>query len=379
MPTQPYVADDYETILHRIIDDIRTRTGVSAVLLPHTIEAAFAAANAAAVHGLHRHQERCAATALWAVLFNDTYLGIWAATFGVNQKSGDKATGLIEVNGVDTTLVPTGTVWRRTADDFEYVTTEDVTLTGGPTPIPVRASTSGTIGNAKNTTPLELTQAIAGVVTGAELSEDFTDGAEPETSDQLLQRLLQRLRFPPKGGGAGDYVRWQLENKGVTRAWEAGSMNGQLPELGYITVRYVRDGNYDEDPVFPYSATDRQKIYDYIKARMPVGLEVVVPEPYNAFDPTPESNPDEYQLQALDPTIKIKPNTAAAQKAAGRVLRIALTRARLGPEVFPISLLVNALTSEELVQEFEIMDPVGNVVIDPYRVLVLGTPVWQDI
>lgn len=370
MPVQPYVADDFEDISRRIIDDIRTRMEVPAALLPHSPEAALAAAFAGAVHGLHRHQERVAATALWAVLFNDAYLGIWAATFGVNQKSGDKATGLIEVNGVAETLVPEGTVWRRTADDFEYVSTEDVTLDGGPMEIPVRAATSGTIGNAKSTAPLELAEAIAGVVTAAEVAGNITNGSEPETTDQLLQRLLQRLRYPPKGGGAGDYVRWCLENKGVTRAWEAGSMNGQVEQLGYITVRYVRDGNYDVDPVFPTSPTDRAAIRDYIKARMPVGLEVVVPEPDQG---------DEYTAQALDATIKIKPNTAATRKAGERVLRIALTRARLGPATFPISLLVNALSSEELIQEFEIMDPVGNVAISAYGVLVLGSTTWLDI
>lgn len=372
MPTQPYVADDYETILHRIIDDIRTRTGVSAVLLPHTIEAAFAAANAAAVHGLHRHQERCAATALWAVLFNDTYLGIWAATFGVNQKSGERATGVVEVNGADGTVVPLGTVWRRIADDFEYISTEEITIGDGdpPTHISIAARASGKIGNCESTTPLELVEPIAGVTKEAEVAGKITDGSGSETSDQLLQRLLQRLRYPPKGGGAGDYVRWALENKGVTRAWEAGSMNGQLPELGYITVRYVRDGNYDEDPVFPSSATDRQKIYDYIKPRMPVGFEVVLPEPDQG---------DEYTAQALDPTIKLKPNSPAVRKAAATALRIAISRARLGPATFPISLLVSALSEEELVQEFEVMDPVGNVAVDDYKVLVLGTPTWQDI
>lgn len=370
MPAQPYVADDFEDIVHRITDDIRTRMEVPAALLPHSPEAALAAAFAGAVHGLHRHGERVAATALWAVLFNDAYLGIWASTFGVNQKSGEKATGLIEVNGVADTIVPTGTVWRRTADDFEYISTGDVTLDGGPTEIPVRAATSGVIGNAKNTLPLELAEAIAGVVTAAEVAGDITNGSEPETTDQLLQRLLQRLRYPPKGGGAGDYERWCLENKGVTRAWEAGSMNGQVEQLGYITVRYVRDGTYDADPVFPTSPTDRAAIRAYIKARMPVSLEVVVPEPDQG---------DEYTAQALDPTIKIKPNTPAVRLAAARVLRIALTRARLGPTTFPVSLLVNALSSEELVQEFEIMDPPGNVAVGDYKVLVLGTPVWLDV
>ena len=378
MPVFPYTANDFADIAHRVVDDFRTVLGTPAALLPHSPEAAIAAALAGASHALHRHGERVASTALWAVLFSDQYIDFWATRFGVNRKSGDKATGSIELNGTLGTVVPIGTVWRRTADAFEYESTEAVTLTGAAVPVAVRAKVSGVIGNALNTTPLELVGAIAGLVTAADVAGDITNGAEPETTDQLLARLLQRLRYPPKGGGAGDYVRWALENKGVTRAWEAGEVNGQiLQQLGYVTVRYVRDGNYDADPTFPTSAADRAKVYAYIKARMPVGIKLVVPSPY---DPgIPGTDPAEYQAQPLNPTIKIFPNTDAVQKAAARVLRVALTRARLGPATFPISLLVNALSSEELVQGFEIMAPVGNVAISAYRVLTLGSPTWGNI
>ena len=369
----PFASESLQTIEQRIVDDYRTKLGTHAVLLPHSPEAALASADAATAHALYRYIERASLTALWAVMYNDDYLDLWASRFGVPRKTGGRGTGTIEVNGEDDTIVPKDTLWERVADGFRYRVLADTTLTGGPTTVPVEATASGALGNATGGSPVRLVEDVAGVVAEAEITDDITNAAEPETNDQLLQRLLQRLRFPPKGGGHGDYVRWALENKGVTRAWEFET-NGLVDELGYITVRYVRDGTYDADPMFPSNVSDRNAVAAHIKGKMPTGLRLVVPQPDG--DPP---NPPEYGPQALDPTIKIKPNTFTVRTAVKRAIRVALTRARIGPSTFPVSLLVNALSNEELVQGFEIMDPGGNVEIDELRVLVLGDPVFETL
>lgn len=372
----PFASPDLQTIEQRVADDYRTKLGTPAVLLPHSPEAALASVDAATAHALYRHLERASLTALWAVMYNDTYLDLWASRFGVPRKTGGRGTGTIEVNGEDDTIVPKDTLWERVADGFRYRVLEDTALTGGPTTVPVEATASGALGNATSGSPVRLVEDVAGVVAEAEITDDITDAAEPETNDQLLQRLLQRLRFPPKGGGHGDYVRWALENKGVTRAWEFEA-NGLVDELGYITVRYVRDGTYDADPVFPSNVSDRNAVAAHIKGpgKMPAGLRLVVPQPDTDTSP----NPPEYGPQALDPTIKLKPNTDAVQTAVRRALRVALTRARIGPSTYPISLLVNALSNEELVQGFEIMDPGGNIEIADLRVLVLGDVTFEAL
>lgn len=365
----PFAAPSLLELEQRIVDDYRTKLGTPAVLLPHSPEAALASADAATAHGLHRHLERVANTALWAVLYTDTYLDLWAVRFGVPRKNGGRATGVLEVNGTIDTLISAGTLWQRTADAFEYRVTEDTVLSGGPTEVPVEATTSGSLGNAANGSPVTLVVDVPGVVNGAEIAGTITDGSEAETNDQLLARLLQRLRFPPKGGGHGDYVRWALEMKGVTRAWEFET-NGLAEEIGYITVRYVRDGTYDADPVFPTSASDRNAVAAHINGKMPVGLRLVVPEP---------ETPSEYGAQALDPEINIKPNLPTVRTAAARALRVALSRGRIGASTFPISLLVNALANEPLVQDFEIVSPAGNVPVADLQVLILGAPVWNAL
>jgi uncharacterized phage protein gp47/JayE len=372
MPS-PFVSPDLLTLERRIADDYRTKLGTPAVLLPHSPEAALASIDAATAHGLYRHLERVAGTALWAVLYTDTYLDLWATRFGVPRKNGGRATGFVEANGTEGTTIPEGTLWQRTADAFEYRVTEDTQLLDVATNVPVEAVTSGVAGNALSGSPVTLAADIAGVVNGGEIAGAIKNGTAPETNDQLLARLLQRLRFPPKGGGHGDYVRWALEVAGVTRAWEFET-NGLVAELGYITVRFVVDGTYDADPTFPDTTSQLEAMKAHIEETMPVGLELVVP----AADTTDYPNPGEYGAQALNPTIKIKPNTDAVRSAAARALRVAISRGRMGA-VFPVSLLYNALTNEALVQDFEIVTPVANIAVGELKVLILGTTVWETL
>lgn len=370
----PFAAPSLIEIEKRVVDDYRTKLGTPAVLLPHSPEAALASADAATAHALHRHLERVANTALWAVLYTDTYLDLWAVRFGVPRKAGGRATGIVEANGTEGTLVPVGTLWQRTADAFQYRVTEDTTLLAIATNVPVEAVTSGTAGNALSGSPVTLVADIAGVTNAGEIAGTIKDGTVPETNDQLLARLLQRLRFPPKGGGHGDYVRWALERPGVTRAWEFET-NGLVEELGYITVRFVYDGTYEADPIFPDTTSLLNAMAAHIEAKMPVGLRLVVPQADTVGNP----NPGEYGSQALDPTIKLKPNTDPVQKAAARALRVAISRGRMGASTFPVSLLYNALSNEELVQDFEIVTPVANVAVADLRVLILGDPVWETL
>lgn len=370
----PFAAPSLLQLEQRIVDDYRTKLGTPAVLLPHSPEAALASADAATAHGLHRHLERVANTALWAVLYTDTYLDLWAVRFGVPRKNGGRATGIVEANGTEGTLIPVGTLWQRTADAFQYRVTEDTSLLAIATNVPVEAVTSGVAGNALSGSPVTLVEDIAGVTNAGELAGTITNGSAPETNDQLLARLLQRLRFPPKGGGHGDYVRWALEMKGVTRAWEYEA-NGLVEEIGYVTVRYVRDGTYDADPVFPDNVSDINAVYAHIKAKAPTGLRLVVPQ----ADTVGVPNPGEYGPQALDPTIKLKPNTPTVQSAAARALRVAISRGRIGASTFPVSLLYNALSNEELVQDFEIVTPVANIVVADLKVLILGTVAWDAL
>ena len=92
-------------------------------------------------------------------------------------------------------------------------------------------------------------------------------GANAETDDQLRRRVLQRIRNPPMGGSAEDYVRWALACPGVDRAWAEAE---QGP--GTITVRFLMD---PEDPAYEESKgwptpEDIEVVKDYIDKMRPV-------------------------------------------------------------------------------------------------------------
>jgi uncharacterized phage protein gp47/JayE len=65
----------------------------------------------------------------------------------------------------------------------------------------------------------------------------LTGGTDQETDDELRLRVLTRIRQPPMGGDADDYVAWALAVPGVTRAWCSPLEMG----IGTVTVRVMCD------------------------------------------------------------------------------------------------------------------------------------------
>jgi len=65
----------------------------------------------------------------------------------------------------------------------------------------------------------------------------MTGGTDTETDDELRARILERIRNPPMGGDAEDYVQWALAVPGVTRAWSYPQEQG----MGTVTVRFMMD------------------------------------------------------------------------------------------------------------------------------------------
>jgi uncharacterized phage protein gp47/JayE len=367
----PFEPKSLLEITRRVIDDIRTRLGTAASLLSHTAEAALAGVVAGVAHPLWRALDRASRASLWAVTLDTTYLPLWASTFGVYQRDPIKATGIVTFTGTAGLTVPAGTRVQRSPDGFEYITDEEGELIGlGTASIPVTAKTAGTLGNATVGTTLFLIGAIPGINSTAMVDgADITNGADKEDLLSLLGRFLDRIRNPPRGGGKGDYIRWAKEARnedglslGITRAWEYGGE----PNLGYVTVRAVRDSaNAD---VATLTGDERTTLREYILERMPLGMDCVVP--------------DDVVVVNLDPIIKLRPNTTTTQAAAKRALYLALSRGTIGDddgEVFLLSLLNQALLDEPTIIDHQFVSPVGNIALTDKQVLTLGTPVWQTL
>lgn len=366
----PFEPPSLQKIVRRVVDDVRTRMQTGAALLAHTAEAALAAAVAGVAHPLWRALDRASRVSLWATAIDTTYLEIWASIFGVFRKDPTKATGTanattppgpgIAVTGTNDVVVPAGTRWQRSPDGFEYTTTADVTIVGGVGLLPFQAKESGALGNIAVNTPVFIIGSIPGLNSSAYISGgDVKNGIDREPLHQLQARFFDRLRYPPKGGGKGDYIRWAKEKPFVTRAWEYG----KEPQLGYVTVRVVTDFE-DQDTVMP-DPSEREELRAYIQERMPLGLTAVVADDVVVVD--------------LDPEIAIKPNTGDTIEAARKAMLLALSRGRIGPSSFNLSLLTQAMRDEPLVHDFEWVSPIDNIVLGDKEVLTLGTPVWSAL
>lgn len=219
------------------------------------------------------------------------YLDRWAAIWKIFRKAADFSTGNAGLTGAVGSTVPSGTILQR-QDGVQYRVLTDATFTGSSLQVTVVAVEAGVAGDAPINTPLFLLSPIAGVQFTGSAATAIDGGLDVEKDDQLLSRLLKRIRQPPHGGASFDYELWALEVPGVTRVWVYPLQMG----AGTVTVLFVCDGEADIIPT-PAKVAEVQA---YINARCPVTAEVFVAGPI--ADP-------------LNMAVKLSPNTAAVQAA----------------------------------------------------------------
>lgn len=182
------------------------------------------------------------------------------------------AGGSVTFTGTEGVIVPEGT--QVSASGITYETTEAITLGSGPTEAGIVALNAGTAGNLPAGTSLSLLAAIAGVDSRATVVT-LSGGVDSESDDSLRERVLDRIRKPPMGGDADDYVAWAREVPGVSRAWCSPNEMGP----GTVTVRFMMDELRSDNDGFP-EAGDLTTVKSYINARRPVAvLDFFVPAP----------------------------------------------------------------------------------------------------
>lgn len=166
------------------------------------------------------------------------YIDAWAAIRGVYRKAAAYAVGTATVTGgTPGVSIPALTGLIR-PDGFAYQVGSGVTLDGsGNATLTVTASTSGEAGNAPAGTLLQFGSPIIGVPTNATVVT-MTGGADVETDDLFLTRMLKTWAMPPQGGDLNDYQQWTLEVPGVTRAWAGGF---DVMTTGTVTAFFMMD------------------------------------------------------------------------------------------------------------------------------------------
>jgi uncharacterized phage protein gp47/JayE len=200
------------------------------------------------------------------------------------------------LSGPAGTVVPQGTQFSNNGIQFQ--TLGAVTLGGlaVSTPISVRALTAGTVGNLDAGTGLALVSAISGVDAAAIVTEVTTYGIDVESVESLRDRVLFRIRKPPMGGDADDYVAWAREVPGVTRAWCAPNGMG----IGTVVVRFMMDDLRAANGGYP-GQDDIAAVTAHIDTKRPVCVKdffVTAPIPQGLAISIKNLNPDTPSVRA---------------------------------------------------------------------------------
>jgi uncharacterized phage protein gp47/JayE len=215
----------------------------------------------------------------------DRHAQIWLvnADGSTGRKLATPAQGEVILLARSSIFVPAGTEFTY-ATTGNYATTTDVLLQANtPANAPVIALTPGAASNLDPGTILGTT--LAGISVTVD-PNGLIGGTDTETDDELRMRVLMRIREPPMGGDADDYVQWALAVPGVTRAWCSPLEMG----MGTVTVRFMMDdlratpGNPLTDG-FPLQQ-DITAVANYLNSVRPVAVKdffvvAPIPEPIN--------------------------------------------------------------------------------------------------
>jgi len=228
----------------------------------------LADAMAGVAHGEYRYLANMAANLLPDLAGGD-YIERWARILGIVRTGAVAAAGNAVFTGTSGVEIPAGTALLASDGVTEFTTNSLATLAAGTATVAVTATTPGAAGNLGAGAVLSLVAAIAGVDPAAALdASGTTGGADTEADESLRARVLYRLREPPAGGSAMDYIAWMKAQPGVTRAWVYPLYFG----AGTVTVAFMMDGRADPFPDSPDIA-GMQAVLDVLR---PVTAEVTV-------------------------------------------------------------------------------------------------------
>lgn len=142
-----------------------------------------------------------------------------ASQYGMSRRPSANAVGSVSLAYADGVSVEAGALFAA-ADGRRYVAPYAVSALGsGDIAVTVEAMAPGAAGNIVQGEPLEIVSGVAGASSASVAAGGVVGGDDVEGDESLRARILFRLRYPPHGGSAADYVRWAMSTPGVTRVF----------------------------------------------------------------------------------------------------------------------------------------------------------------
>lgn len=348
----PYIRPPRQDLIAQASGELATRLGLDA-LLPQSILDIHAKVAAGQAHLIHGHLAWIARQII-ATTADGPELAERASLYGVFRKAAARATGTTRFGGIESSIIPRGTVLRR-VDGTDYTTDAAGTITTGSADVAITAAIGGLSSNAAAATDLSLVSPIVGVnAVSVVLSPGLSGGDDAEDDADLLARLLQEIRNTPQGGASPDYVSWALAAATfVTRAFTIPLHFG----VGTVGVTFLED---DSVPIIP-SAGDVQTVQDFIDTLRPVTAILTV------FAPTEKT---------IDPTIALTPDTTDVRLAVSANLVDMLLATAAPGRTITISKIREAISTAAGEEEHALTLPVADVVAAAGEIVTLGTITW---
>jgi uncharacterized phage protein gp47/JayE len=274
------------------------------------------------------------------------------------RKLATLAVGQVYLTGQTWQPVPIGQRLQNDAG-LQYETTATVFLGAGqaPTPTPARALDPGAAGNMQSGQGLRLIQAPPGVDIDATVIV-MDHGVDDESTDELRDRVLLRIRNPPQGGAAIDYELWALSVPGVTRAWCYALEMG----MGTVTVRFMMDNLRADEGGFPRQS-DVDNVYVAIDKLRPVAVK-------DMFVVAPIRRRVNVQIDRLIP------DTPTVRAAIGLSLELMLRERALPGQTIYAAWKNFSIMSAPGVQSYTLVNAQDDMMPSPGHMPVLGNIVY---
>ena len=351
----PFIRPSLQQLIDRAVADISSRLPGADARVRRSNLNVLARVHAGAMHELYGELDWVSRQIVPDNCDDDMLLR-WANVFlRVPQKPASFAVGQVQFSGSNNKVITAGTVIQR-SDGTEYVVNADAAVASGAAMVSVTAVVAGASGNAASGTMLSLISPISGIsANGAVAAAGLTNGFDIESILSVRARLLSRLRMPPQGGTAYDYVTWALEVSGITRAWSYPALNG----AGTVGVCVVTDGA--PGGLIPGAAT---------LAAVAAHIDSVRPVTANVTVFAPVSDP-------LNFTIVLTPNTLAVQAAVQAELADLLNREAIPGGTLLLSHIRQAISVAAGETDHVLVAPAANVVSAAGHIAVMGAITWQ--
>jgi len=298
-------------------------------------------------------------------LFPDTadeeFIRRWASIKKLTPIGSEKSKGSVDVIGAFGSTITAGTQLQR-IDGVRFTVDVFTVLSSSPQSVAITSKLAGADTVTAAATALTFVSVPVGIDSEAIVDgSGITGGRDEETVAELLVRVLDSFRFPPRGGSAKDHDVWAKEALDATKTWVRNFQNDEIShsvEKCQVILYFAMHNTYtDGIPM----AGDVTIVQDYIDERKPAG------EDFIALAPTADP---------LDPDITIVPDNATTQAATTAQLQDLIKRETEENGTLLLSDIKEAIGKTPGLTDWTLNSPVADVTTAVGEIHTLGTPVY---